>query len=827
MATSILKNGKRAINYQLNPEATGENSEERSGCTWERIEEGRSNNSNSSKITGPVLPCKHFQFQLHQATVSTDDGQSKVLPLVVVKNKDPNQPILMGRNWLQEIKLDWSRINGGESSSLLAIGKTVPIHNTIKDLRAKYNDVFDGKFGEIKDVEVNLVLKENARPVFCKPHNVPFALRPAVEAELKKLEDNGIIKPVTQSEWATPLVVVRKVNDIVVSADASHYGLGAVLALVLPNGSERPVAFASRTLGKSEIKYAQVEKEALALIFAVRKFHNFLYGRKFTLVTDHRALTFLLGPTKAIPTLAAARIQRWALILATYQYDLLYKKGADHGNADALSRLPCKGEEEEEIEGEINFFAHSQKFPISYKEIGVSTKYDPILSKVLDLTRNGWPAYTNDIQLRPYSDKALQLSVEKDCLLWGSRVIIPRVHQEEVLQLLQTEHPGESRMKAISRSFVWWPKLDVEIEEFVKKCSICQKTRKSMPVVPLQPWSWPNRNWQRLHLDFAAYEGKDFLILVDSRSKWPEIFHMKSTTSAKVIEKLRTCFAAYGLPNTVVTDGGTQFTSQEFNDFLKFNGIRHLVSPPYHPASNGLAERMVQTTKDVFLKQLLEDSKTTLNRTLQHRLDRFLFAYRNTPHSTTGMTPAEMFLKTTPRTPLSLLKPHLSDDMKRKQEETKTRADTRRGKQRSFNKGDMVLVRTVRQEKINWQSGVIFKVVSPVTYLVNVEGKTRFIHADHLKLNPSHEDEEEQTLPRPDENTRTEEIAAPAIEYSPRQTPTKSPSKSRTRPSLPQNQDSQESPGIIKSPERVNLKSPDSCIRRSKRTIKPPDKLNL
>ncbi|XP_054287992.1 uncharacterized protein K02A2.6-like [Macrosteles quadrilineatus] len=615
--------------------------------------------------------------------------------------------------------------------------------------------------------------------------------------------------------------------DIVVSADASHYGLGAVLALVLPNGSERPVAFASRTLGKSEIKYAQVEKEALALIFAVRKFHNFLYGRKFTLVTDHRALTFLLGPTKAIPTLAAARIQRWALILATYQYDLVYKKGADHGNADALSRLPCKGEVEEEIEGEINFFAHSQKFPISYKEIGVATKYDPILSKVLDLTRNGWPAYTNDIQLRLYSDKALQLSVEKDCLLWGSRVIIPRVHQKEVLQLLHTEHPGESRMKAISRSFVWWPNLDVEIEEFVKKCSICQKTRKSMPVVPLQPWSWPNRNWQRLHLDFAAYEGKDFLILVDSRSKWPEIFHMKSTTSAKVIEKLRTCFAAYGLPNTVVTDGGTQFTSQEFNDFLKFNGIRHLVSPPYHPASNGLAERMVQTTKDVFLKQLLEDSKTTLNRTLQHRLDSFLFAYRNTPHSTTGMTPAEMFLKTIPRTPLSLLKPHLSDDMKRKQEETKARADTRRGKQRSFNKGDMVLVRTVRQEKINWQSGVIFKVVSPVTYLVNVEGKTRFIHADHLKLNPSHEDEEEQMLPRPDENARTEEIAAPAIEYSPRQTPTKSPSKSRTRPSLPLNQDSQESPGIIKSPERVNLKSPDSCIRRSKRTIKPPDKLNL
>lgn len=208
--------------------------------------------------------------------------------------------------------------------------------------------------------------------------------------------------------------------------------------------------------------------------------------------------------------------------------------------------------------------------------------------------------------------------------------------------------------------------MDQHIESFVSECHICQKTRKSIPAAPLQNWSWSNRNWQRIHLDFASFEGKDFLILVDSRSKWVEVFHMTSTTSLKVIEKLRSCFAAYGLPSTCVSDGGPQFTSQEFNDFLKNNGVLHVLSPPYHPASNGLAERMVQTTKEVFLKQLLEDSKNQTNRTLQHRVDNFLFAYRNTPHTLTGITPAEAFLKVKPRTPLSFLKSHLSEEIENK-----------------------------------------------------------------------------------------------------------------------------------------------------------------
>ena len=109
---------------------------------------------------------------------------------------------------------------------------------------------------------------------------------------------------------------------------------------MLPGGEEKPIAFASRSLSKSEQNYAQIDKEALALIYGVQKFHTYIFGRKFTLVTDHQPLTTILGPKKEIPSVAAARLLRWAILLSAYTYDIEFRNTAAHGNADALSRLP-------------------------------------------------------------------------------------------------------------------------------------------------------------------------------------------------------------------------------------------------------------------------------------------------------------------------------------------------------------------------------------------------------------------------------------------------------------------------------------------------------
>lgn len=207
---------------------------------------------------------------------------------------------------------------------------------------------------------------------------------------------------------------------------------------------------------------------------------------------------------------------------------------------------------------------------------------------------------------------------------------------------------------------------------------------------------------------------------------------MTSTVTRQMISKLRSVFAAYGFPDEIVSDNGPQFVSQEFEDFLAKNNIKHTRTPPYHPISNGAAERLVQTTKRALLKQLLSD--VSQNReSVQAGLDSFLMSYRNTPHSVTGSTPAQLFLKRQPKTKLSFLKPDFKQDMLNKQLNSKRQKDKHRGTERGFLVSDKVFVKCVRGENVAWEDGVVTQIVSPVTYLVNVAGEVRFVHADHLR----------------------------------------------------------------------------------------------
>ena len=124
------------------------------------------------------------------------------------------------------------------------------------------------------------------------------------------------------------------------ACDASPYGLGVVLSHVWLSGLERPVAFASRALTKFEQNYSQIDKEALAIVWGVQKFHNYVFGRCFTIVTDHEPLTSIFHPKKGIPVMTAARLQRYALFLSGHSYSIEYRSTAKHTNADSLSRLP-------------------------------------------------------------------------------------------------------------------------------------------------------------------------------------------------------------------------------------------------------------------------------------------------------------------------------------------------------------------------------------------------------------------------------------------------------------------------------------------------------
>lgn len=333
------------------------------------------------------------------------------------------------------------------------------------------------------------------------------------------------------------------------------------------------------------------------MIYGVQQFHQYFYGRRFTLVTDHRPLTMILSPTKGVPPLAAARMQRWALRLSAYTYDVEFRSSREHGNADGLSRLPLDNQEQPATSS-VFTIGQIQALPVTAERIEATTRQDPILSRVHRYVRQGWPTSASEA-VKPYWNRRLELSTEGGCLLWGDRLIVPQKLRSRIVEELHQDHPGVVRMKAVARSYLWWPGLDRELEECAKSCISCRVVKSSPARAPLHPWLWPAKPWQRVHVDFAGpFMGKTFLIVVDAHSKWAEVIEMPSTTAGRTIMDFRRLFAAYGLPEQLVIDNGPQFISQEFSLFMRMNGVKHIGCTPYHPSSNGAAERFVQTFKN-------------------------------------------------------------------------------------------------------------------------------------------------------------------------------------------------------------------------------------
>ncbi|XP_039520330.1 uncharacterized protein K02A2.6-like [Pimephales promelas] len=508
---------------------------------------------------------------------------------------------------------------------------------------------------------------------------------------------------------------------IQLACDASPYGVGAVLSHIMPNGQERLIAFASRSLSKAEANYAQIEREALSIVFGVRKFYQYVFGRKFTLLTDHRPLTAIFGPHHGIPSLAASRMQRWALLLSAHTYVIKYRKAELHGNADGLSRLPLSNEAQV---AEIFYFSQVERAPVTAVQVRKSTRNDPVLSKVMDIVMTG-KGETDDLELKPYVSRRHELSVQSGCLLWGRRVIIPSALRKQVLKQLHVGHCGMVRMKEIARSYFWWPGVDGQIEEKARTCTSCQRIHNVPQLAPLHAWEYPEKPWQRIHVDFAGpVEDKMLLVVVDAHSKWPEVSIMKSTSAEKTIEKLGEIFCRFGPLVQLVSDNGPQFTSHEMGTFLQANGVQHITSSPYHPATNGLAERFVQTLKHAL--------KASLGQGTFQRLHSFLLCYRSTPHATTKVSPASLLFNRELRTSLELLKPATLKETVLRQQRNQVQRRNLRAKDITFSIGSPVLARNYGGGP-KWVPATVEDQTGPVSYKVKTAGDLSWRrHSDQL-----------------------------------------------------------------------------------------------
>ncbi|UYV79891.1 hypothetical protein LAZ67_18000994, partial [Cordylochernes scorpioides] len=283
---------------------------------------------------------------------------------------------------------------------------------------------------------------------------------------------------------------------LTLTCDASAYGISGVLCHIV-EGEEKPITFVSRTLSSAEVKYSQTEKEALAIVFATSKLRQYLFGRKFVLKSDHKALTTVFGNKRLLPPLIANRLHRWALELSNFDFDIRYTNKDTMLCADAFSRLPL--EEINSREDNIDLVTHDISFlnvtPLDHLIIEEETNKDPVLNKLKEYLLEDPQLAKKDETMKPFLSKLENFSVLQGCIFVDSRAVIPRTCQDQMLKLLHQSHIGINRMKSLARSSVWWPKMDSQIEEFVKECSPCMH-HQTAPPAENTPWPRTNQPWQ-------------------------------------------------------------------------------------------------------------------------------------------------------------------------------------------------------------------------------------------------------------------------------------------------------------------------------------------
>lgn len=520
----------------------------------------------------------------------------------------------------------------------------------------------------------------------------PFVWQPEQQLAFDKIKES------LSSEQALGYYNVNDQTQLY--ADASPVGLGAVLIQFNEKGP-RVISYASKSLSETEKRYCQTEKEALALVWAVERFHFYLFGRTFELITDHKPLEVIFSPNSK----PCARIERWVLRLQSYQFKVIYKSGKNN-IADPLSRLVVTHKQPVcfDVGTEIHvnhIVATATPVAIKFGEIDeLSSDDDEILAVKKGLATNDWNGKA--IAFKVFET---ELCFAGNVLLRGNRIVIPEKLRARTVELAHEGHPGITVMKRRLRAKVWWPKIDGDAEKHVKKCIGCTMVSAPSPPEPLKLKELPSESWKHLAIDYLGPlpTGHNLLVVVDYYSRFFEIDIMKKITAEETIKKLRVIFARFGRPNTITADNGRQLISEELKAYCHENGIYLNYTTPYWPQQNGEVERQNRS----ILKRLIISQNT--HKDWQKELQDFLLMYRSTPHSTTQRTPSELMFGRTivdklPRMNESIMvDEELRDRDKIEKEKGKQYTDKRRHAQEStIEAGEIVwLKRLTNKNKLS------------------------------------------------------------------------------------------------------------------------------
>ena len=498
--------------------------------------------------------------------------------------------------------------------------------------------------------------------------------------------------------------------------DASPVGLGCVL---LQNVDSRwqPISYASRSLTAAEKRYSQIEREAMAVLFGLQKMHSYIYGRHVVVSTDHKPLLGVFNKnTQSI------RLERIALRCQDYDFTLTYEPGSEN-IADGLSRLPLNATVTETsfVEEHVHFVKSADAL-LSIDEIKEAGESDPELLevvKVLDgtqnLVNNKWKHFKDELSFA-------------QGLLWrGRRIYVPEKLRKKALTLAHEAHQGIVRCKQRLRRILFWPGMDSDVEDYCRNCETCVRLQPLRRDTPNTATPLPDYCWEKCALDLVGpFPGEIYIMtVVDYRSKWPEAIVLKRITSESIVTALADIFARFGNPKVLITDNGRQFVAEEFQDFMKANGIQHRRVSPYFPQANGQVERFHRYLKHSIRAAELDGLSWT------EVLPTILQVYRSTPHAGTNMTPAKLFLNREITTKLPTVPEMDQNNPEERYKEYQRKlceyTDAKRhAQQHNLVPGDIVFVANTKSGKLiptfGHQKYVIVRCKGPDTFeLVNAE----------------------------------------------------------------------------------------------------------